>query len=163
MKTTLYRHFDAGGALLYVGISKCALGRLEGHRSEAGWYDQIATVTIEWHPDRATAEQAERTAIRDETPLHNRARHGPTVSVLYGKPHLMRVRLGQHDGVPDLANEQAWVAVQSATTSYRMRVAIGRTPKHAVENLASARWESAETWDGVPEAEFEARQAAAKK
>src|SRR5438067_656371 len=38
--TQLYRHFDADGTLLYVGISLSALQRLRGHRA-AEWIDRI--------------------------------------------------------------------------------------------------------------------------
>lgn len=70
-KTALYRHFDADGLLLYVGISRCALGRLGGHRSEACWYDQISRVTIEWRESRDDALKAEAYAIWHEGPLYN--------------------------------------------------------------------------------------------
>lgn len=71
-KTALYRHFDADGLLLYVGISRCALGRLGGHRSDACWYDQISRITIEWRESRDDAMIAEKRAIWREGPLYNK-------------------------------------------------------------------------------------------
>jgi hypothetical protein len=69
--TDLYRHFDNEGKLLYVGISKSALVRLGQHEEHAHWFDRIAQVTIEKHPSRAVALEAERTAIIREKPLCN--------------------------------------------------------------------------------------------
>lgn len=75
MPTNLYRHFDAGGRLLYVGISVNALARLAGHKSNSEWFSQIATVTVEHFSRRRDAEKAERRAIREEKPEHNRMRY----------------------------------------------------------------------------------------
>src|SRR4051812_42754746 len=71
MKTSLYRHFDASGALLYVGISLSALNRLSQHRDNAGWFASIASVTIEHFPDHPAAKLAEKAAIQSEHPRHN--------------------------------------------------------------------------------------------
>lgn len=73
VKTHLYRHFDANGQLLYVGISLSALKRLSQHNSQSRWADQIANVTIETFPTRDSALAAEREAIISERPIHNRA------------------------------------------------------------------------------------------
>ena len=70
-RTALYRHWNADGELLYVGISLNAVSRLAQHRIEANWFDDIARVDIEWHPTREAAESAERSAIKTEHPLHN--------------------------------------------------------------------------------------------
>lgn len=72
-RTALYRHFDAAGRLLYVGISLCALTRLGGHRAASHWFPEIATVTIEWHPTREAATLAESAAITQERPAYNLA------------------------------------------------------------------------------------------
>lgn len=70
-RTALYRHWNADGELLYVGISLNAVSRLAQHRVEANWFDDIARIDIEWHPDRSSADAAERAAIKAEHPLHN--------------------------------------------------------------------------------------------
>lgn len=69
----LYRHFDAAGDLLYVGISTDALKRLMAHSRHASWYNKITTVTIEHFPSRRAASAAEIAAIRNEHPKHNTA------------------------------------------------------------------------------------------
>jgi hypothetical protein len=68
--TTLYRHFDGDGRLLYVGISLNAIIRLAAHRASP-WFDEIARVEIERFPSREVALAAERAAIRDEKPECN--------------------------------------------------------------------------------------------
>ncbi|MGQ4661296.1 hypothetical protein [Lysobacter sp. F6437] len=69
-ETALYRHYDGRGALLYVGISLCAIYRLSQHRRKP-WSRQIARVSIEWHPTRSAALAAEKKAIKRERPIHN--------------------------------------------------------------------------------------------
>lgn len=68
----LYRHFDADGRLLYVGISVSTLVRLGSHSSMSPWFRSITTVTIEHFDTRKQAEEAERRAIMLEAPIHNR-------------------------------------------------------------------------------------------
>jgi predicted DNA-binding transcriptional regulator AlpA len=73
----LYRHFDKDGKLLYVGISLHAVGRLAGHRKDSKWFDEIAEVTIQQFANRDEAMLAERLAIADEKPAHNRKLANP--------------------------------------------------------------------------------------
>jgi ribosome-binding protein aMBF1 (putative translation factor) len=69
--TALYRHFDASGALLYVGISCNPFRRLNEHADRSNWSEKIAAVTLEWFASREEAEQAERGAIFAEKPKFN--------------------------------------------------------------------------------------------
>ncbi|HWH13303.1 MAG TPA: GIY-YIG nuclease family protein [Miltoncostaeaceae bacterium] len=68
---SLYRLWGAGGELLYVGISKNALARLGQHAQDKSWWVHVVGVTIEHHPSREIAEEAERRAIVNEKPRHN--------------------------------------------------------------------------------------------
>lgn len=68
----LYRHWDAHGALLYVGISLSALNRLGQHKINAHWFAQIARVTVVTFPSKKLARDAERVAIERERPRHNK-------------------------------------------------------------------------------------------
>lgn len=80
MQTELYRHFDADGRLLYVGVSWSAVVRYgAGHRHIAEWAKDVAKMTVERFDTRGQAEAAERKAIREECPLHNR-QHQVTVA-----------------------------------------------------------------------------------
>jgi hypothetical protein len=70
-KTSLYRHYDAGGMLLYVGIASSHIARLKSHKGKAGWFWDIARIEVEHFASRADALAAEAVAIRDENPVHN--------------------------------------------------------------------------------------------
>lgn len=70
-ETALYRHFDAAGRLLYVGISLSVVARTARHMMYAHWSRQVATISIERHPTRDKALAAEAAAIVAEHPLHN--------------------------------------------------------------------------------------------
>lgn len=70
-RTELYRHFDAAGALLYVGISLSTASRLGQHRCGSDWSKKVVKITIERYPTRKSALAAELAAIQTEHPLHN--------------------------------------------------------------------------------------------
>lgn len=69
--THLYRHFNAGGELLYVGISLSAVHRLGQHKEHSHWFSTISRVEIQKFETREEALLAETHAIRDEKPKHN--------------------------------------------------------------------------------------------
>ncbi|MFI2663253.1 hypothetical protein [Micromonospora carbonacea] len=75
-RTALYRHYDAEGRLLYVGVTFNPGHRASGHRAYAEWIDQATTFTGTWFPTRAEALAAEKEAIRAEKPIYNRQRYG---------------------------------------------------------------------------------------
>ena len=70
-ETHLYRHFNAEGDLLYVGISLSAINRLGQHADHSHWFKSIANVKIETFQSRDDALKAEREAIISEAPKHN--------------------------------------------------------------------------------------------
>jgi hypothetical protein len=72
-RTALYRFFDAEERLLYVGITVNTKKRWQYHAKEQAttWWPLAARNTVEWLGTRREAEQAERAAIRDESPLYN--------------------------------------------------------------------------------------------
>lgn len=70
-RTALYRHIDAAGALLYVGISLQPFKRLDQHGGQSHWFRQIASVTVEYFDTRTEAMAAEKEAIKVERPRHN--------------------------------------------------------------------------------------------
>lgn len=67
----LYRHFNAQGELLYVGISFRPLLRTKEHAALSGWTKEIANITINYLPTRKDAMAAEAKAVREENPLYN--------------------------------------------------------------------------------------------
>lgn len=70
--TALYRHYDASGALLYVGIAVNPLHRTKAHEIGAHWFRQVWRIDLQWFETREAAEAAEAEAITKERPLHNR-------------------------------------------------------------------------------------------
>ena len=70
-KTSLYRHFDPSGRLLYVGVSYSVMARLHEHRRSPWFYD-VVRVEIQHFDSRKEAEKAELAAIVNENPIHNR-------------------------------------------------------------------------------------------
>lgn len=70
--TTLYRHYDSSGRLLYIGISLHAINRLNDHMRGSDWRSKIARVEMEQHPSRLSALRSERAAIKKEKPIHNK-------------------------------------------------------------------------------------------
>ena len=73
MSCQLYRHWDAEDRLLYVGISLSAVARFQQHKQSAGWFADVAKITIENFPTRELALAAEGKCIRKEKPLYNKA------------------------------------------------------------------------------------------
>jgi hypothetical protein len=68
----LYRHFDADGVLLYVGISYDPYVRYtSGHEVFSAWSRFSSEFRVEWLPDREEARAAEVQAIKEEKPLFN--------------------------------------------------------------------------------------------
>lgn len=71
MTTSLYRHFDADGELLYIGISLSWPVRTKAHAGSSRWFDRVARVEIEQFETREAALDAEREAIKAEKPKFN--------------------------------------------------------------------------------------------
>lgn len=67
----IYRVFDAGDRLLYVGCTTDPHTRFSAHKKRSAWYPDA--VRCEWDPvlGREAALIAERRAIRNELPIFN--------------------------------------------------------------------------------------------
>jgi len=72
----LYRHYDAAGTLLYIGITHQQSVRDTGHRSTSAWVAFAHRTEARWFPTRAAAGVAEKATIRAEVPVFNRD-HAP--------------------------------------------------------------------------------------
>lgn len=87
-RTSLYRHFDASGRLLYVGIAKDPAARTEQHRYHSEWFRFVAGTKTEWLANRGQAEVAEREAITSESPVfnqtHNKQNRDAAIAYLFG-------------------------------------------------------------------------------
>jgi hypothetical protein len=69
--THLYKYYDGNGMLLYVGVAREAVARLNQH-SRKSWFDLVAAITIDDFPTRKEAEAAETEVILTERPRFNR-------------------------------------------------------------------------------------------
>jgi|GEM_PF-3631458 len=76
--TCVYRFYDADENLLYVGLSMNLNSRLNSHRRTEWWTD-VVRCDVEWFEGREPARVAERRAILDEAPIHNRMRPTPEI------------------------------------------------------------------------------------
>ena len=74
----LYRLYDEGDKLLYVGISYSALGRLAQHRDSQPWAGEVRRMAVEplGSVTRKQAEVIERQIIQREKPLRNVVHNG---------------------------------------------------------------------------------------
>lgn len=78
--TALYRHFDAKGRLLYIGIAASVTARTIQHSQHSKWASEIDYIKIEHFPNRKDAMVAEAEAIRREKPMHNIVHAGPGIA-----------------------------------------------------------------------------------
>lgn len=67
----LYNDTDPGP--FYIGSAYDPRKRLADHRRRRAWWWRVHHFTLEWYPDRATADLAEHTAIYNERPSLNQA------------------------------------------------------------------------------------------
>lgn len=68
----LYRLFDAGGALLYIGITNDLRMRFGAHASTQPWWYEVVDCRTEFVSSRAALEAAEAIAIQTEQPKYNK-------------------------------------------------------------------------------------------
>lgn len=70
---TLYRFFGSSDELLYVGITNNPARRFSKHKDEKAWWLDVSRIELEQHDSRDELLAAERQAVMDERPLHNKA------------------------------------------------------------------------------------------
>jgi predicted GIY-YIG superfamily endonuclease len=79
---TLYRFYDSGDSLLYIGITIDPSRRFVEHKQTKPWWANIARITLEHYDDHATLVAAERIAIAIQKPRYNIAMNdGPPVLI----------------------------------------------------------------------------------
>ena len=71
MSQCVYRMYDASDRLLYVGVTGHYNRRMSEHRKSQPWWLSVDRIEHTEYPDRVTAEEAERQAIRSESPRYN--------------------------------------------------------------------------------------------
>jgi hypothetical protein len=78
--TTLYRYYDAGGALLYVGIADDWQERLKTHQREAAWFGKATSLDIERPPPRKSPRAYPAPACAHDKPTGGSVPPDPTSS-----------------------------------------------------------------------------------
>ena len=73
---SLYRYFDRDHRLLYVGETSSLGARFTGHQGKS-WMSRVIRCEIEHYLTAEEAKEAEKWAIREETPIHNKLRAAP--------------------------------------------------------------------------------------
>lgn len=129
---TVYRAFDAEGALLYVGASTRLGARLDSHRYGKTWWREVARIELAHFPDSATALAAEREAIRTERPAHNVA----TVSAAEMTQPLQAIAWGR-----EILRLRQNLGLTQADLADRI-VRLADDPAITIDRASVARWES---------------------
>ena len=86
LPVSVYRHYDALGELLYVGIASSPFSRDQQHVDGSRWRHRSHLLRIEVFPWRSMALAVEGCAIRYENPTHNKDRK--SACGIYGKEEL---------------------------------------------------------------------------
>lgn len=113
-RTALYRFFDAGGRLLYVGVAFDPEDRWKEHATSKPWWPDVAHKEVVWRDTRTDALNDEAEAIRTELPLYN-VKDSNVPRMTGPRPHgtpRLKPR-GWKDRVVRVSNED-WSAYQSA-------------------------------------------------
>lgn len=71
MSHYLYKHFDANGLLLYVGITNNPRTRHLGHKRDSEWFYLSRRFVCFKRETKAECEHEEMLAIQNEKPLYN--------------------------------------------------------------------------------------------
>lgn len=69
--TYVYKLYDLGEQLLYVGIAEKLLSRMKQHEATKPWWPDVARIEFIEYTSRATARDVERTHIRTLLPEYN--------------------------------------------------------------------------------------------
>jgi len=131
----LYRFFDNNNNLLYIGISKAFVNRLNAHSFTAEWFFRASYVTIEHFETRQQVESAEKHAIKSELPKYNKA-HNPNY-----ESHLVHWRKLKN-GLADLDNKDDHRMLFSLMSEYLQHL------KYADSVIYSLR-EIDKYWGGI--------------
>jgi hypothetical protein len=76
----LYRHYDARGDLLYVGMTMFVLARQMQHLAASVWANNVFQTLVEPFTSRDELITAEMVAIKSEFPRFNQVNNGRTLA-----------------------------------------------------------------------------------
>jgi excinuclease UvrABC nuclease subunit len=67
----VYRLFDSGDEVIYVGTSHDPTARIRSHYTRKPWAAEIARYELDWLPNRDEAEREERRLVKQTKPRYN--------------------------------------------------------------------------------------------
>lgn len=117
----VYRCYDDGGRLLYVGITYNPPKRMEQHAAKSAWWPEVATVRNTVYPDMETALARERRAIFEESPLHN-------IKGVGARTLRMSPRGARRAPLNHSAEAVRWIVRESDLTQRAIAKAVGISP-----------------------------------
>jgi predicted GIY-YIG superfamily endonuclease len=71
MTCCLYKHLNASGEVLYVGIASEVWKRSVQHEGKSSWFKDVRTIEVEHFPNREAAIEAEETTVMALKPRFN--------------------------------------------------------------------------------------------
>lgn len=126
MTSTLYRVYDAAGALLYIGITNDPAERFGAHAGLKPWWHEAVRIDLEHFDTREVCARAELAAIRSEHPRHN----------IVGAQRLQAVI--REDALERFFGARGWVADPAATERFDLLAERRAWDEFAVQEGLSA-------------------------
>jgi excinuclease UvrABC nuclease subunit len=68
-----YRHYNAAGELLYVGVTESTGQRYSAHKHASAWFEDIAEIKCDYFDSRRAALVLEAATIVCDAPKYNKA------------------------------------------------------------------------------------------
>ena len=75
----VYRMYDKGNRLLYIGSANNPGRRMAEHLAQAPFWRDVVNIGIEEYPNIDLALEAERLQIQNEEPVHNKIHNGRAI------------------------------------------------------------------------------------
>lgn len=94
----VYRFYDAGGRLIYLGRTNHMPRRVSRHR-RAWWWRLVAKTRVQVFRSFDDADEAERIALRSERPVFNNRGTGTGTSTAHWKSSDRALHASHHGGL----------------------------------------------------------------
>lgn len=131
-KTAIYKHKNKDGEIIYVGVSDSAHNRSAQHLSTSKWREEIATIDVEWVPNRLIAEVKEIQYIKELRPRYNKAHNNKRdVSVAVHQRLESFLEEKKKENTQELAN---FFGTQDWVFSLEERIDALKRKRNTVEN-----------------------------
>ena len=85
VRTALYRFYNQGGDLIYVGVTYQLEKRLYLHSRDKPWWPQVVRQEVEWYENRAAALAEEARLIELYDPPYNGSHARKSLKAMNGR------------------------------------------------------------------------------